>query len=315
MQVVKNLSIEIPGTNTHFFDLEEYSDKTSKNALFLGYSFLERSSARETAKPFDKTAYLNVTMPTEFCSNQDINADDCFNYIFSICPYSSLWLNEIKSANKYKSIWYPFSANHIPSIEKKEFDVCYHGGIHGDKYVRMLNIIRKFNYRYLSMTNGINHTTSQNLKFATNLDLSNKDKLSVVAKTKISICFNNFPVRGSSDVYNIKSKPFWYKNEAFSSIEKDFICPQVKSRFFEACLSRTLNLVERDQWNVIENWFDPAQHFVYFNGIDDLESKIEDILDNYDSYSIIIDNAYNKCASEYLTSHLVSKIKKEFHEL
>lgn len=309
MRVLKNLTLEIPGTNTHYFRLDEFSNDDGKNVLLYGYQNLENNSDFDKVKDYKRKVYLNVTMPTEFCSPQSTDADDKFDEVYGICPYTNNWLNDIKQKPKYKTIFYPFSKKDIPITNNKVYDVCYHGGIHGKTYVECLDIISKFNYRYMSMTHGINELTHKNLYRATNLNLTNQQKLSVIASTKISICYNTFPVRDGADLNNIKSRKDWWKNEAFSKVETEKIIPQFKSRFNEAAMAKTLNLIKRDNWNIVEKYYTPDEDFIYFDSNEELKIKIEEILNNWQHYQNIINNAYNKSLN-YTSEALYNIIKK-----
>jgi hypothetical protein len=173
MRVIKNLSIEIPGTNTHYFGLDEFSQDDRQQVLLYGYTNLENDYEFNKIKNYKRKIYLNVTMPTEFCSSQSTYADDKFDEIYGICPLTVKWLNEIKNVSKYKSIFYPFNEKDIPNTQLKLYDVCYHGGIHGSLYTECLEIMSNFNYRYMTMTHGINDLTTKNLHRATNLNLTN----------------------------------------------------------------------------------------------------------------------------------------------
>ena len=121
MKVIKNLSVEIPGTNTHYFNLDELSDENSYECIFYGYTFLENGVDKHIRNK--KNVYLNVTMPTEFCGPQPTDADDIFDEIYSICPYSNKWLNEIKNTDKYKTTFYPYHKKDIPLNTEKKYDV------------------------------------------------------------------------------------------------------------------------------------------------------------------------------------------------
>lgn len=308
MKVIKDLSIEVPGTNAHYFNLDEFSAEDDECILYYGYNYLESGKSLELPGKYRRTVYLNVTMPTEFCSSQSINADDKFDEIYGICPLTNNWLNAIKDVNKYKNIFYPFNKMDIPETSVKKYDVCYHGGIHGEKYVKALEIMRKFNYRYMSQRHGINKLTHKYLKYATNTNLTNAEKLNLISECKISICFNTFDIRDSNDLRNIKSREFWWKNEAFKHIEDLKIVPQFKSRCNEAAFSKTLNLVKRDPWNLIEYYYTPNVDFVYFEDIDSLKDKIASILNNWESYQPMIESAYMKSLN-YTTEKLYSIIK------
>jgi hypothetical protein len=309
MKVFKNLSIEVPGTNTHFFNLDEFNDETSNEALYYGYTCLENGVSSEILSKYERNVYLNVTTPTEFCSPQPIEADDIFDEVYGICPYTNSWLNEIKSKPKYKTIFYPFHKNDIPTNSEKKYDVIYHGGIHGEKYVKMLETIRKFNYRYLSQNFGINQETQQHLRYATDVNLTNSQKLNKISECKISICFNTFDIRNQNDINWVKSRKDWWKNEAFKHVEDLMLVPQFKSRCNEAAFSKTLNLVKRDPWNLIEKYYD-TDEFVYFDELDELEGKINEILNNWNQYIPTIEKAYKKSLN-YTTENLYKTIKNK----
>ncbi len=308
MRVKKDLSVEVPGTNVHFFKLDEYASSDGDSVLYYGYNYLESGCVPEPENASRRKVYLNVTMPTEFCSGQPTGADDRFDEIYGICPYTNRWLNGIKEANRYKDIFYPFNEADIPVEQVKRYDVCYHGGIHGEKYVRALDVMRKFNYRYMSQTHGINRLTKKHLKYATNTNLSNAEKLQLIAQCRISICFNTFDIRGDEDARNIRSRDKWWENEAFMHVEDLRIAPQFKSRCNEAAFSRTLNLVKKDPWNVIEYYYSPGIDFVYFEDLDELEEKIIEILNHWKRYQPMIESAYAK-ALNYTTKNLYEVIR------
>ena len=311
MKIYKDLKVEVPKTNTHYFDLEDFQADEDYAALYYGYTFICDQAHPNLLEKHKKNIYLNVVPPTEFCGYYNTNSEDRFDSIYSICPYTVDWLNKIKNTDKYKKIWYPFNSKYIPDEAEKKYEVCYHGGIHGSKYIEMLNILSAFDYRYMSMTHGINHITQNHLSYATDLDLSHEEKMERISECKVSVCYNNFPIRNQEDLQNVKNQPYWYENEAFSHAASDGILPQLKSRFIEACFSKTLNLVEQDQWNVIEQWYEPNVHFVYFDNNEDLKIKLNQILNSSDwgPYQKIIDKAYKHSLDNYTCEQLIKKIK------
>ena len=317
MKVIKDLSIEIPGTNVHYFNLDEFSnDSDTESVLAYGYGLLERPNERvlDKIKTYTRKVYLNVTMPTEFASPAPTLQDKDFDQVYGICPYTVDWLNTITNSNKYKFIFYPFNKNDIPQRSEKKYDVCYFGGLHSYAYLECLNIMKEFNYRYVTMTRRINKLTRNNLKQATNTNLTNKGKLKLLSECKISICYNTFPIRNYSDIDNIKRRDRWEENEAFKHIDSIMLAPQFKSRFNEAAMCRTLNLIQRDQWNVVERFYVPGVDFVYFDSNEELEDQIRDILNNWDDYQPVIESAYNK-SMNYTTEKLFEIINTDKYEL
>ena len=310
MLVLKDLSIEIPGTNMHYIGLDEYSQPSEDTVLLYGYNNLHSNKLFDEIKGFKRKIYFNVTMPTEFCSDQDISLDDKFDEVYTICPYSVKWLNKVKDKTKYKFIWYPLNERDIPTPQDKVYDVCYHGGMHGQKYTSVLQDIMPFNYRYMTMTHGINQLTQKCIPYATDLNLSNEEKMERIAQCKISVCMNSFTVRGSADLNNIKSQPSYLDNNAFIHAEEQGLCPQIKSRMNEAAACKTLNLVEEDLWNIAETFYRPYEHFLYFER-GKLTEAISEVLDHWDIYKGLAESAHKHFKNNYTTKKLYHRIKND----
>lgn len=311
MRVFKNLSVEIPGTNVHYFNLDELSISNSEEALFYGYAFLQDLNlSHKDRGNFVRNVYLNMTSPTEFCSPQPTNADSIFDEVYSICPYTNEWLNGVFKTKKYRDIFYPFNERDIPYTEEKKYDVIYHGGIHSWDYIKLLTAIRKFDYRYATQTHGINHLTQQCVGVATNVNLSNEGKLKLISECRISVCLNTFPVVDHAHVNNVIGRKDWDLNQAFSKVYELGIAPQFKSRFNEAAFCKTLNLVKRDPWNLVERYYDKDE-FVYFDSMEELPDKITEVLKwPKEDYNRMVEKAFNKSLN-YTTKKLYYKIKNE----
>jgi spore maturation protein CgeB len=99
----------------------------------------------------------------------------------------------------------------------------------------------------------------------------------------------------------------WQNNQAFKDLESGYI-PQFKPRVIESMVCKTLVLVKYDQWNVIENWFTPNEHFIYWYNLEDLFYKLYHIIHNYKSYQPIVDAAYEK-VKEYEIEKIYQKMK------
>ncbi|WP_320675949.1 glycosyltransferase [Prochlorococcus sp. MIT 1300] len=288
MKVISYLNSEIPGTNLYDLDLEEFAKDNQEyceEVLFYGYRILEKGLSKAKVRScFRKIKYLNVTMPTEYSSDNFIHdANGVFDEIYGICPFSCHWMNKLEGSNRYKYIFYPVSIpNGVNPLAKKDYDVIYHGGIHNVKYLHMLEIFKQFNYRYITMTKGINQLTGLALPMATNINLSPVDKYKVISNCKISICFNSYPV-GTEAIENIKRRPRWEENQAFNDLNNGYV-PQFKSRFNEAAALGTLNLVEKDNWNLVEDFYEEGKDFIYFESMEDMEKKIGEVLSNWEKY-------------------------------
>jgi hypothetical protein len=315
MVIIRNTSAEVVDTNAHHFFFEEYSDNNEEEIVFCyGYNSSNDLNVRLKAQNTKRKVFFNNWAPTEFAQPFDhfrktpLSYDDFFNEIYSICPYSNKWLNGLGfSHKKYKNIFYPFNKNLIPQTTEKKYDVIYHGGIHGQEHLDCLEVINKFNYRYCSMTHSINPLTQYCLKYATNLNLPFKNKIQLVSECKISVCYNLVHVLPEHTL-NIKSWNNWSENEAFSEIDKTNLMPQFKTRMHEAAISKTLNLIQIDKWNIAERYYIPNEEFIYFTNKFDLEEKIKDIIDNWENYVPIVEKAYKR-SLKYTTDNFLKLIE------
>ena len=316
MLILEDLSAEVPDTNAFHFNLTEYSDNSDTNAVLMyGYNASDNGSFHTHCQDFKRKVYFNNWSPCEFAQKREEGAHDAlekenyFTEVYTICPYTNNWLNSLNLGRRYRDIFYPFHKSLIPAQEKKLYDVIYHGGIHGQEHIDCLNAMLGFNYRYCTMTTHINRTTQEHLPYATNINLKFKDKIKLVAQSKISICYNLVHI-APEHIPAIQSYDDWDKNIAFAEVEKWNVMPQFKTRVHEAAISRTLNLVQRDPWNVIEDYYKPDEDFIYFKDAQDLKFKISEICRDWDNYTSLIDNAYAKSLN-YTTRKFIDKISLE----
>ncbi len=314
MRIEEILTAEIPDTNAFHFKMSKDSTDDGKTILSYGYNASFNPFIKEISTSYGRKVFFNNWAPCEFAQSVDhfgrtpMNYDDGFTEVYSICPYSNKWLNTMGFDRKYRDIFYPFNANLIPEHTEKEYDVIYHGGIHGQEHLDCIEAMKKFNYRYCSMTRGINEQTSICLKDATNVDLEFKDKIGLVEKCKISVCYNFAHIK-PEHISNIKSWERWNENEAFSEVDGMNIMPQFKTRMHEAAISKTLNLVQKDKWNIAEKYYEPDTEFIYFTDKQDLEDKIKEITSNWEDYIPIVEKAYIKSLN-YTTNKFLGIIEQ-----
>ena len=99
---------------------------------------------------------------------------------------------------------------------------------------------------------------------------------------------------------------------AFNNLDYNFM-PQFKPRTIESMVCKAVCLVKKDPWNVIENWFEPDKHFLYWETYEELDSLIENIDSNYEDYSDIINNAYEE-VKKYEILNIFERIKGDVGE-
>ena len=211
--------------------------------------------------------------PCEYASrNLDqvdaIQAEEHFDYVLTICPVA--WRNLNLSNAKYIA-FYPFLKKLFLQNQKK-YDVIYHGGIHGREHIMAIKVMRSFNYRFTSLDYGINPLTRKYLKYATDINLDFQEKITRISESKISICFNIIHV-SFRILKTLKSTIKILLGQNSNSLKlvdifKNYpwigTLPQFKTRMHEAAISKTINLVYKDAWNVAEFYYEPNVEFIYF---------------------------------------------------
>jgi len=315
--ILEDLSAEVPDTNAFHWDLKKFSNDDGKNALFYGYNASNNKQLIEQTTNYNRI-YFNNWAPCEFAQWKthgvsSLQYESPFNTVYTICPYTANWINGLAYGRVYKNIFYPFCPSLIPEVQEKKYDVIYHGGIHGKEHTQCLKVMKKHNYRYCTMTRYINGLTQFHLPYATNTNLKFKEKINLVAQTKISVCYNLVHIKPEHSKA-IKHHYKYTENEAFSMLGSWEVMPQFKTRMHEAAISRTLNLVQKDEWNIAEMYYEPETEFIYFTDDKDLDKKIKDISSDWENYSEIVDRAYEKSLS-YTTDKFISKIKGELNEM
>jgi len=159
------------------------------------------------------------------------------------------------------------------------------------------------------MTHHINSYTKDHLHYATDTNLGFRKKIELVASSKISICYNLVHVMSDQIERIIKYRALG-RNEAFSTVGFWNVMPQFKTRMHEAALSKSINLVRRDQWNVVERFYKPNVDFIYFETESELPRVIDAILSKWDSDHIqgIVESAYQR-VKRYSTANFVRDLE------
>ena len=103
-----------------------------------------------------------------------------------------------------------------------------------------------------------------------------------------------------------------YNGESFNVFDHfhNGIMPQFKVRTHEIASSKSLMLVKRDPWNLIEDFYIPEEEFIYFDSFDELESIIIHLSNNFDEYTDIIERAYVK-SQDYTVEKIFNYIKNK----
>jgi hypothetical protein len=306
MKIVVTNKGEYADVINSYYNLEKYNDNSTEDVLFQGYASCRDPELLEIHKDYKKRRYLNLEAPCAFTSSSSTVAEHSyFTHVYSICPYTCEWLNRA-SDTKHIPIPFPFNLESFKNVEygKKEHDVIYMGPLLSHMHVGLIEVMANFNYIHTSKIAASVYTDYScdppievNLwqgmgRVPTHINITSEAKWDLLSKSKISVAINAAPLN-PDHVNSIKSYYGWETHGAFSHLDHNTL-PQFKPRVIESMVCKTLVLVKRDYWNVIERWFEQDKHFIYWDNLSDLKEKMDAIINNYDSYQHIIDAAYDK---------------------
>jgi len=264
------------------------------------YNLSEQELVRIKSK---KVVRLEFEEPNKFFIGENFDSYDySFFKVFTLCPYTADYLNNLQGVKRRVPIFFPFAKEAIPEKRKKDIDIIYKGHIIAKPIYKDIKTISNFNYRLVS--------NSKN-KLVTNFGVDYHQKISLISRSKVTLVHNLlYPT--FQHLKEVWKYPDWKNNLAFKCLpqpsswmgfflnRKNMIVPQLKSRVFEAAFSHSLILCKKDPFNVIENFFNPEEEFIYFHE-GELKEKLADILQNYEKYIPMIDKAYKKAVDLYTT--------------
>lgn len=216
--------------------------------------------------------YLHQTKPKYFFTTEEQmwNRDTTDNYINHVDKILTICPPSLTGRSKREYVFFPFNENFIPTEFNKKYDVIYCGTATGDHVSEIVRTLPKFNYRFVSFGGHPNITES---------GISYGDKIKLISECKITLVHN---LTGNGTT-------------------------QIKTRPFEAAFCKSLIICKRDQWNIIEEWFTPGVDFLYYNTEEDLVETINKVLNNYEEYLPMVENAYKKAVENYTTRHFILK--------
>jgi hypothetical protein len=295
-----------------YLGFEKHIDNKDDGRFFIsGFVDYKNLSKHSDTKIWQ----LELEDPNRFLVSDNnfnhISQESFFDKVFTICPHTASWLNSEMKAKKRQAVFFPFNEDYIPDVKYKKYDVIYTGHLVSKEIKKIAKDISKFNYRLVSGSNN---------SLVTDKNIDYKDKLNLMAETKITVVQNLLYLKSKHVLFLWKIKNF-EKNKAFQCVpkknnffkllfrNKEITAPQLKSRVFEAAFCKSLILCKRDNFNVIENFFEPEKEFVYYEE-GKLKEKITEILSNFEHYEKIINNAYDKAIINYTTKCFCEKYLK-----
>lgn len=259
IKLVSNLSSNYHEDPVFYFNFDKYTQQIEKDCILFYGAHPHESIFQESEHPKYFLSTEEQTWDVD-STNKYVNYVD---KIFTICP------PKITNRPKREFIFFPVDTEHITPDSEKIYDVIYAGYAEAPHVDEIINVIKNYNYRFISF--------SKRTGYETNIGVTYKEKLSLISQSKISVIHN---LTGTGT-------------------------PQLKSRPFESALSKSLILCKKDNWNIIEDWFEPNVDFIYYNNSAELNFLINDVLNNYEHYQSKIISAYNKAINNYTSKHFI----------
>lgn len=298
---IKDHIIGCPQSHYYYYDFADYNGRCGDfyfieapiNFDKLGHAWFKGK----------KVVYLELEEPNRFFLLDWFNHlsyDGYFHKVFSICPYTCDWLNKKYKRQHRTHTFIPLNGNIFPPERPKIYDVVYAGHVFPGEITRMIDAMRRFNYRLVS--------NSQDPR-VTDHGVSNAQKLEIMARSRITLV-HNLLFLTDFHLKNIEAIGDIGHNQAFRLARQQKIVPQIKGRTFEAAFCKSLILCRRDPFNVIERYFTPGEEFIYYDE-GGLADTIADVLANYDRYLPIVERAYRRAVGEYTTRRFFEKFLRD----
>lgn len=290
-------------------------DDNNNDVLLYGIQWMYDKAAREPYRHFKRRCLLAGWSPCEVIElPKYFHLDDFefFTDVYSICPYTTRFMNDYFGCEKFKYIPFPFTNHSLKEYGNYDSTTCWVGGVHGQDHVLALDVISKFKYKFISSQQAVSYLqhpyeVGPNNK-CTHVNVSNEEKMVQVSRCKSSLSFNKLYVKpGLPNNAFLTTRDKTITHRAFSHFEQG-IMPQCKVRNNETASCKSLILCHRDPWNLIEDFYVPDEEFVYFDDFNQLEEILKDVESNFDKYKPIIENAFQR-SHNYTVEKMFEYIK------
>ena len=321
MKIIFNKGSEYPWCWSNYLgnELMHLSQNEGENDICLcfGLDTLNKGEnyIKNLLNKYDKVCFLDVSQHT-------LLLDKNFTKYFKVLKlFSHIFLNNKYTVELYKNFINLKNVSHIKvgfpinsikynkyrdtEISQKKIDLIHSGGIYSKSHYEMLSLMKKYNYIFTSYNkqNFFGKWTWNPFFSINQKKIEQHDRImELQSQSKAAICINNnFP---NNQLQNLLAKKF-----ELSKLDSKII-PEHKGRMFELAATKTLMVVKYDKWKVIEDYLTPEKEFLYYYSLEDLTLKIKDIVNNYENYWTIIENAYEKI-SKYTPIKMISFIKNK----
>lgn len=293
--------------------LDKLNDDNSDEVFFNGVHFIYEKNIRDIYKDFKRRVLFAHWSPCEFLGKKNYHFFDSYEFfteVYCVCPFTCKFMNQYFGYEKFIYIPYPFTNYSVTEFGKYDSLCSWFGSIHGDDHIKAIESISKHKYKFITsqLNTWMNHPYEFNK--CTHVNLTTENKLLEVSKCKSSLTFNKLYMNSSSQNNRYYTN---IENESFKYFEKG-IMPQFKVRTHEIATCKSLILAHKDEWNLIEDFYEPNSDFIYFENFEELDYLLNDIDKNFESYIPIIENAFIK-VKNYSVENIFNFIKSKNQNL
>jgi len=287
--------------------LEPFNDENSDEVLMNGAAWIYHHDIKYQFKDYKRKCLLALWSPCEFTSQTGyyhFDHYDFFTDVYCVCPFTCKFMNEHYGYDKFKYIPYPFTNYSVTEFGNYDADCSWMGSIHGQDHISAIDTLMLFNYKFITSQKNTWMKHPYEFNMCTHVDLSPEDKLIELSRCKSSLSFNMIYMSPASRKNNF---------QVFEKFEEG-IMPQFKVRTHEITSSKSLMLVKKDPWNLVEDFYESEKEFIYFNDFDELKEILTDLSTNFDKYHGIIENAYQRY-QDYTVEKIYQYIKTNDNSL
>tara|TARA_Y100000034_G_scaffold103602_1_gene129383 strand:+ start:224 stop:1180 length:957 start_codon:yes stop_codon:yes gene_type:complete len=287
--------------------LEIFNDDNSNEVLMNGAAWIYHHEIKEQFKDYNRRCLLALWSPCEFTSRVDyyhFDHYDFFTDVYCVCPFTCKFMNDHYGYEKFKYIPYPYTNYSVKEFGNYDADCSWMGSIHGEDHILGVETMMNFKYKFITPQRNTWMRHPYEFNNCTHVLLPNDEKLIELSKAKCSLSFNMIYMSPTSQRNNI---------QAFERFDEG-IMPQFKVRNHEIASSKSLLLVKKDSWNLIEDFYTPEEEFIYFENFNQLKAIIQDVSTNFDKYEDIIEAAYLR-SKNYTVEKIYQYIKTDDNSL
>jgi hypothetical protein len=235
-------------------------------------------------KEGEKHILIELEQPNRFLHpsthESTLICESFFDKILTIHPEFVKNRNKLLNLDLYQHVFFPYSSRYLSTNINKTNDVIYTGnkdyynicGDLGDKSVIWV---------------GANGNTR---------NITYQEKINLTSKSKIAI---------SHSIVEFKDLIKFMDEQKETITHFDGVFEQHKARTIEAAFNKAIIIHIDTGQKIIEEFFKEGEDFLYYK-----KGIIEEVLNNYDNYTYLADNAYNKALSNYTTEHFYNKYIK-----